>query len=162
MAGRGGAGNILALQQQTERIAQDVEANRKPVVLDEPGTVSGAAREEQQYAYTGRGGAGNYYVPKELEQTGHFSNAHRSHILGDGTLAPGGNDKDAKVTPARWQGRGGAGNFAWDVVQDEERAAQKKLEADREKEAKLKAEVERGVEASIAMPEKAKLSNDLV
>lgn len=42
----------------------------------------------QQYAHMGRGGAGNYYSPWELQMRGEFQGAGTSHVLGDGTPAP--------------------------------------------------------------------------
>ena len=128
-------------------------------------------KEEQQYAHTGRGGMGNYYSPKELSQTGHFSDAHRSHILGDGTLPPvdaadksGGstgappsyNTAQPAAEQTRTVGRGGAGNFFFGVSESEEKAARKRIEEEKRRE-KLKEDIERGVQDQLAMPPKAKL-----
>jgi hypothetical protein len=99
--------------------------------------------------YCSTGGAGNYYVPKDLEQKGQFSNAHRSHILGDGTAAP-------EAAPVRLAGRGGAGNFAVGQAEAEEQARKKKLEEEQLREEKVKADVAKDVSENIAVPEKAK------
>lgn len=163
MAGRGGAGNILALQQQHEKIVDDVEANRPRQTAgdQEEVEVPDSSREVQPYAYTGRGGAGNYYVPKDLKETGQFHNAHRSHILGDGTAAPDSvtpkEGSGAAAQPYRWQGRGGAGNYDWTAAENEERARLKKLEDDRLKEEKLRIDIEKGVSDALAVPERAKI-----
>lgn len=126
-------------------------------------------KNEQQYAHSGRGGAGNYYSPKELSETGRFSDAHRSHIPGDGTQPPASSvGAAASSEPPSYStastgsgatkswGRGGAGNMSYGMMEDEERAARRKLQEDEAKE-KLKAEVERGVGETLAMPQKAKL-----
>jgi hypothetical protein len=58
MSGRGGAGNILAQQQQTERVAADVEAQLpKQVTSIGQADLPNSPREDQPYAYTGRGGS---------------------------------------------------------------------------------------------------------
>jgi hypothetical protein len=56
MSGRGGAGNILAQQQALERVAADVEAAiPKQVTSVGPADLPNSPRENQPYAYTGRG-----------------------------------------------------------------------------------------------------------
>ncbi|KAK5135475.1 hypothetical protein LTR08_005263 [Meristemomyces frigidus] len=166
--GRGGAGNIQAVAQETARASADLEANEKPTQSDHVGPPEdNSAREEQQYAHTGRGGAGNYYSPKDLTKSGNFSDAHRSHILGDGTLPPATsmaadsgsappsyNTAQPSGETIRSYGRGGAGNYAFGAGEGD--AARKKAQEEQIKE-RLQADIERSVEQSLAVPEKAKL-----
>jgi len=164
--GRGGAGNIEAVQKETERANNDLEANKSAASNAGNDFVPPAdiKRDEQQYAHTGRGGMGNFYSPKELNQSGNFSDAHRSHIPGDGTLAPTeGSDAppsynavSANAEPARKTGRGGAGNYAIGINEAETRAARRRHEED-ERQAKLKEDIEKGVQETLAFPSKAKL-----
>ncbi|GAB7358018.1 hypothetical protein MBLNU230_g0183t1 [Neophaeotheca triangularis] len=177
--GRGGAGNIQAVDAENARVAQDLEANQANAEASlQPSSLSDMmAREEQQYAHSGRGGAGNYYSPKELSETGKFSDAQRSHILGDGTAEPaeagaaGGEQPHSYSAAPRAagsstgsgavgkQGRGGAGNISYGLnEQDEARARwylQREEEQRRRKE--LSQDVEKGVKESLAEPPKAKL-----
>ncbi|KAK4890643.1 hypothetical protein LTR27_010682 [Elasticomyces elasticus] len=161
--GRGGAGNILAVEQGKARVSNDVEANRQTV---DPSLTS-TGHEEQKYAHSGRGGAGNYYSPQDLSQTGVFSDAHRSHVLGDGTQAPtsGGAPPSYSTTAAptsgsnRTVGRGGAGNWGFGSNESEERAAREKAEEE-ERRKQVQAEVEKKVESALAEPPKAKLAGN--
>jgi len=69
--GRGGVGNIQALEQETARVAADLEANQQAAgASSQYNALPG--KEEPKFAHTGRGGMGNYYSPEELSQTGHF------------------------------------------------------------------------------------------
>ncbi|KAK5696035.1 hypothetical protein LTR97_008455 [Elasticomyces elasticus] len=160
--GRGGAGNILAVEQEKARVSNDVEANRQAV---DPSLTS-TGHEEQKYAHSGRGGAGNYYSPQDLSQTGVFSDAHRSHVLGDGTQAPSGSAPPSYTTTTaptsgsnRTVGRGGAGNWGFGSSESEERAAREKAEED-ERRKQVQAEVEKKVESALAEPPKAKLAGN--
>lgn len=168
--GRGGAGNFQAVVQEKARIAKDVEANQHAVESNTEGLPAvNTDCQEQQYAHTGRGGIGNWYSPKELKEKGHFSDAHRSHILGDGTQAPADstdsgappsyNTAAPSVETTRTYGRGGAGNFSFGVSEGEERMARKRMQQEETKE-KLKADIEKDVQDSLAMPEKAKISEN--
>ncbi|EMD01139.1 hypothetical protein BAUCODRAFT_29542 [Baudoinia panamericana UAMH 10762] len=168
--GRGGAGNILSIEQENARASADLEANQQAAESDQKGPLPTdyLEKSEQQYAHTGRGGMGNYYSPRDLSETGHFNDAHRSHILGEGTSAPpatgdstgngppsyGAGPSD--IEPPRKHGRGGAGNYAFGVSESEERAAQRRLEQEKRQE-QLKADIEKGVKESLAAPPKAKL-----
>ena len=165
--GRGGAGNIQALEQETARVAADPEANQQTAESSSQNSAL-PEKEEQKFAHTGRGGMGNYYSPKELSQTGHFSDAHRSHILGDGTQPPTEAGQStgppsysatqaSAEQPTRMVGRGGAGNFSFGVSESEERAARKRM-ADEKKREVLTGEIEQGVKEQLAVPPKAKLS----
>ena len=166
--GRGGVGNIQALEQETARVAADLEANQQAAgASSQYNALPG--KEEPKFAHTGRGGMGNYYSPEELSQTGHFSDAHRSHIPGDGTQQPptepgrestgppSYSTTQASAAPTRMVGRGGAGNFSFGVSESEERAARKRM-ADEKKREVLTGEIEKGVKEQLAVPPKAKLS----
>lgn len=167
MPGRGGFGNIVAVPETKERVTADVEANRQ--VPNASHQAALPTDTEQPYAHSGRGGAGNYYSPKDLTAKGHFSDAHRSHIVGDGTLAPSESTTNSappsynsvdgpKAEPTRIFGRGGAGNYMFGVSEGEERAAKKKMEEEEQKQ-QLTAMIEKGVTSGLAMPEQAKLPN---
>ena len=159
MPGRGGAGNWEAVQQAKAQIKTDVEAQQSSQA---PIAGPSVPREQRENAYSGRGGSGNWYSPKELHKTGNFQDT----VLGStGTSAPDaaagwsamlagsqakGNDVVRKV------GRGGAGNMTYGVTEDEERAIRKMQEEQRGKE--LKAHIEEKVNSTLAEPPKAKLS----
>lgn len=167
--GRGGAGNIAAVNQENERIDNDLEANQAAAESVDRDFVPppDIARDEQKYAHSGRGGAGNYYSPGELDKTGAFSDAHRSHIPGDGTLAPSDDSKAPAAAPPSYSsvpspnevprktGRGGAGNYDFGINEWEQRAAKKRWEED-QKQQKLKEDIEKGVKQTLAFPEVAK------
>ena len=80
--GRGGAGNYEAIQRENEKVNNDLERSQstaeKAGINYIPPDI--AERTEAQYAHTGRGGAGNYYSPRDLVETGNFSGAQTSHI----------------------------------------------------------------------------------
>ncbi|KAH9843319.1 Protein of unknown function (DUF3602) [Teratosphaeria destructans] len=170
--GRGGVGNIEAVEHNIARMSADLEASHPDQETPSRRFVQETqSNREQQYAHTGRGGSGNYYSPQELRSKGHFTDAHRSHILGDGTRPPAesADAHDAGSEPPsyimaqstaqspRKIGRGGAGNISFGVTEDEERAARKRLEQQEHQE-KLKAEIEKGVHDSLAMPPPVKLA----
>jgi hypothetical protein len=98
----------------------------------------------------GRGGAGNWYQPSELEKEGSFNQP------ADSTAAPIGPKPqistpwhpDHQELPVARAGRGGAGNFVW---KDEENERATKEEEDKKKE-QLKEKVERDVELGLAKP----------
>jgi len=171
--GRGGAGNIEAVQKENERINSDVEASQSAAERATSDFVPPAdiKREEQQYAHSGRGGMGNWFSPAELNQSGKFSDAHRSHIPGDGTLSPDGNAKTGEGAPPSYNaigasvsategvkkyGRGGAGNYDFGINEAEQKAA-RRIKTEDEKKARLEEDIEKGVQETLAMPQKAKL-----
>ena len=114
--GRGGAGNIIQTPHSSSNpststqnnISADLEANQQAAetsLVDDYEYRS----EQQTYAHKGRGGAGNYYSPKELARSGTFAGAGTSHVLGDGTPAPAGSvPGDAAAAAA--SSTGGAGD----------------------------------------------------
>ncbi|KAK4554966.1 hypothetical protein LTR86_008114 [Recurvomyces mirabilis] len=169
--GRGGAGNIYAVGQEVARTKADVEANRSTAAssgVDDEQPTDQMREGEQQYAHTGRGGAGNYYSPQQLTETGSFSNAARSHIIGDGTQAPSPQASNKMASSAttseksssglsRKVGRGGAGNYAFGVGESEENAARKRIDEEQRRQ-QVQADVEKGVEAMLAPPPKARVT----
>jgi len=125
------------------------------------------ALHSQEYAHMGRGGAGNYYSPRELQMKGEFAGAGTSHVLGDGTPVPKGEvggaaaEKDVSGGGGggAYRGRGGAGNYSFGGVSEgEERASRRRIEEMERKERGVREEVLRGVEEGLARPEKAFLS----
>jgi hypothetical protein len=98
----------------------------------------------------GRGGAGNWYQPSELEKEGKFSEQS------DSTAAPVSSKPlistpwhpDSQQMPIARAGRGGAGNFVW---KDEERDRRMAEEEDRKRQ-EVGGKVERDVEAGLAKP----------
>jgi hypothetical protein len=94
----------------------------------------------------GRGGAGNWFSPKELVSTGSFSSAEAP--TSPKAQAPG--DKELVGNESRHRGRGGAGNFLW-TQEDEERARRE----NQDKEIELKEMVVKDVERGLARPDRA-------
>ncbi|KAH7135861.1 hypothetical protein B0J11DRAFT_519416 [Dendryphion nanum] len=152
--GRGGAGNIAQqeqLKEQNKNSAEDLEANRSLTSAAAAPATSTPTQPPSEYAHMGRGGSGNWYQPRELEQSGSFQQPV------DSTAAPSTNTKpnistpwhpDTQEMPVARAGRGGAGNFVW---KDEEREARKKAEEEKAKE-RVSEGVERDVEAGLAKP----------
>ena len=104
--GRGGAGNILHdadIKTLNQRASRDLEANRQHA---EDYTLERDSRAptstEEQYKTMGRGGAGNWYSPSALEQTGTFSSTNglpRADSHAEVLSSQG----DPSVTPAALQ-----------------------------------------------------------
>lgn len=98
----------------------------------------------------GRGGAGNWYQPTELEKEGNFTQP------GDSTAIPTTSKPQISTPwhpenqemPVARAGRGGAGNFVW---KDEEKERKKMEDEERAKE-KLNERVEKSVEEGLAKP----------
>ncbi|KAK4508428.1 hypothetical protein PRZ48_002166 [Zasmidium cellare] len=155
-AGRGGAGNIQAVEEANKRIVEDLEANQQATeTYTQPAPTS-----DEQYARVGRGGAGNFYNPQDSNDTDRVG-------LGDGINSLGSGATDTSKTPTaapeptRTFGRGGAGNFSFDSSENQDRAVRKKLEEDEKKEQQLKEVVEHVVDEKLAMPQKAKLPREV-
>lgn len=151
-SGRGGAGNVRTIEPENARISIDLEANQAAAASHgrEPLPSDYLNREEQQYALSGRGGAGNYYSPKELSQTGRFSSARTGTGSGSAPQAQG------MTEQSRTYGRGGAGNHYFGERERAALDAEKRRQEDQFRE-KLKQDIERGVKEHLAMPPKAKL-----
>lgn len=103
---------------------------------------------------SGRGGAGNFYVPSDLAQ--------------HGTTSPIPEDSDTTDIPPtnkpsirQWAGRGGAGNFAGangnPQLTEPQKIEEIELE-ERERAQQLQEEVRRTVESSLPKPGSAHLS----
>lgn len=138
---------------------QDLEAARSPSSQSQSSTskqnqTASPVREEpsqtanQQYAHSGRGGAGNWYSPKELSETGKFVTA-----TDPATAIKAAKSTEAEiVTETRHRGRGGAGNFIWSQEEEEKRRA-----GEEGREIELKEMVARDVEAGLERPGRAVL-----
>lgn len=148
--GRGGAGNIQAIEQEKVRIAADIEANHGPTGFhtNESIPLEYTRHEGQTYAHMGRGGMGNYYSPKESNRSGEVKDSR--------TLKDRGVVEDSNQA-AKTYGRGGAGNYAVSLSINEERAARERQAEERTRE-KLRQDVENGVQQHLALPPKAKLA----
>ncbi|KIW01072.1 uncharacterized protein PV09_07363 [Verruconis gallopava] len=147
--GRGGAGNIEAANQKQ---IDDLEAQRsrgeprpvEPAESSKSSSIASPANLNQEYAHMGRGGAGNWYSPKDLSQTGKFDTSPEQLSSESRSI-----DKDA-TSESRHRGRGGAGNFIWSS--EEETNVEKRR---KEVEIELKEMVAKGVEAELAPPPRA-------
>lgn len=148
---RGGAGNILAVQQEKARINADVEANLQPTIASAPATQQ---IRTQEYAFKGRGGSGNYYSPKDLKETGEFS--HDNPVAQARSQNQDQTDTSNQAPVAK-HGRGGIGNMIFGASESEQADAAKKLDDEKVKREEIEVESEREAGQSIAMPPKAKL-----
>ncbi|KAF1958383.1 hypothetical protein CC80DRAFT_442327, partial [Byssothecium circinans] len=155
MSGRGGAGNILRAREQSQKATEDVEANQLPTSSTaHPATSTPTnplpSNADQDYAHTGRGGAGNWYQPSELSKTGTFTSA------ADTTSLPTSEKPqistpwhpEAQEMPVAKAGRGGAGNFVWGSGEE----AEKRREEERRVREEVGGRVARDVEAGLAKP----------
>jgi hypothetical protein len=102
----------------------------------------------QQYAHSGRGGAGNWFSPQELTETGKFVTATDPSVQAKAQRATEGEI----VSETRHRGRGGAGNFIWSQEEEDKRRADEEG-----KEIELKEMVARDVEAGLERPSRAVL-----
>ena len=120
---------------------QDIEAQKITDSIDQF-----SSKSLPDYAHSGRGGAGNWYAPPELEKEGTF----QSHIR-----TP---TKDSTNVGGGYQGRGGAGNYN---AKDE--IAKKEVEQRVAEEARLREEeVTRDVGLGLKQPEKAYLTAERI
>lgn len=161
MPGRGGAGNILNLQQRDKRITQDLEANQQAaeqLTIATPSADAILSRDQQKYAYTGRGGAGNWYSPQQLVETGTYDDTLPVQAASHSSEGFAVACQQAAAEPVRRYGRGGAGNMSFGVSEYQERAIQKRMQDEEQKREKVKADVESEVNAMLPEPPKAKLS----
>ena len=98
----------------------------------------------------GRGGAGNWYQPTELEKEGNFTQPADSTAIPT-TSKPQVSTPwhpESQELPVARAGRGGAGNFVW---KDEEKERKRAEDEERARE-KLNEKVERSVEEGLAKP----------
>lgn len=155
--GRGGAGNIEALQREREQAAADVEAQQPKVLPNQPDSTSVDHSEPPQYAHTGRGGAGNYYSPRELATTGSF--AGTEVVDSDQTTASAGRRcsivsvQQSAAPTVHKVGRGGAGNYDFSAQARESSAP----EGEQSKQRDIESSVVQDVEEQLAVPPKARI-----
>ncbi|KAF2231348.1 hypothetical protein EV356DRAFT_535620 [Viridothelium virens] len=91
--GRGGAGNMFPNADSNppnRRSSPDLEASTQTASSSDALHSSAPAppRTEEQYKTMGRGGAGNWYSPSTLEQTGTFSSTPTPNGTVESTLSP--------------------------------------------------------------------------
>lgn len=106
----------------------------------------------------GRGGAGNWYQPSELEKEGTFTQPS------DATAIPTSSKPqistpwhpEGQQLPVARSGRGGAGNFVW----NSEEQARREREEEERKRALVREGVERDVELGLAKPPGAVLGRE--
>lgn len=112
-SGRGGAGNFapkaaakpLEVEMQSKAVPVDIEAQRPSDPADATSIVDAPANSTTpQYKTYARGGAGNWYEPAALKETGTFTS----------NPAPAETSAGEKRSSRVWQGRGGAGNWEAD------------------------------------------------
>ncbi|KAF2091542.1 hypothetical protein K490DRAFT_31526 [Saccharata proteae CBS 121410] len=174
--GRGGAGNIAQVEEANKRAAEDLEASQQaaettldpspadlPTRTDSNAAVAAAAAAPplQEYAHMGRGGAGNYYSPASLEQTGTFSapgpadtsTAEPVREADPGAAAAAAAAAAAPDMPIARTGRGGAGNFHWAEQQPVQGGAERNTEE------QVRERVESDVEKGLSRPPNAFLGN---
>ncbi|KAH7382271.1 hypothetical protein BKA66DRAFT_512346 [Pyrenochaeta sp. MPI-SDFR-AT-0127] len=159
MYGRGGAGNINAAKQSSKKAAEDLEANRStappPTRSPLPAQPSNAS---QDYAHMGRGGAGNWYQPTELQKEGTFTTPSDATAIPTGSkpqISTPWHPENQELPVAR-SGRGGAGNFVW---KSEEKGSREKEDEEKRREV-VSQGVERDVEAGLAKPPGAVLGRE--
>ena len=150
--GRGGAGNIQAVAQQSERTAADVEANESTAEAIAASHLSSQdiRRERQQYAHAGRGGAGNLYSADQMQE------AHPSDGLSGGKTMKASSTSSTKVA-----GRGGAGNYEFAVTGREQQIAMQRQKEEETRE-RLKEDIVKDVGQQLAVPPKARLARSQV
>ncbi|KAF2125830.1 hypothetical protein P153DRAFT_425617 [Dothidotthia symphoricarpi CBS 119687] len=152
--GRGGAGNFYKAQEESKKAAEDLEENRTQPTTSTTAT-STAAQAAQPYAHTGRGGAGNWYEPATLQQTGTFTQPDDATRLPTGekpaVSAPW--HPEGVELPVARSGRGGAGNFVWKG----EAHGEKMNDGEKEREEMVRRGVERDVEAGLQRPGAARV-----
>lgn len=157
-AGRGGAGNIQAVEEANKRIAEDIEANHPGA---ETLNTQPAPTSDEQYARVGRGGAGNFYNPQDDSDTNRIGLGDGINSLGSGPIETSRKTAVSNPEPTKNFGRGGAGNFLFDSSENQDRALRRQLEEDEQKKQEVKEQVEKGVEETLAMPPKAKLPREM-
>ena len=146
--GRGGAGNIQVVAQQTERIAADVEANESAAEATAASHLSSQDihLERQQYVHAGRGGAGNLYTADQMQE------AQPSDGLSGGKTL-----KASSTSSTTVAGRGGAGNYKFAVTGREQQIAMQRQKEEETRE-RLKQDILKDVSEQLSMPQKAKLA----
>ncbi|MCJ1407773.1 hypothetical protein MMC19_001844 [Ptychographa xylographoides] len=144
--GRGGVGNIVS-QQTTQKLDELVPKDLEAQDSSDPLGRSSSDAPPPKYSHTGRGGAGNWYSPEKLIESGRFVADLNPTAAGEGQRK------------SSYTGRGGVGNYiAADAERKllEKRAATKAVEEARTR----KENVAREVEAELKVPEQAYLSTE--
>ncbi|KAG9198904.1 hypothetical protein G6514_009280 [Epicoccum nigrum] len=142
MYGRGGAGNLAQAAASNKKATEDIEAANFPSTASVPLQTSSNA--SQDYAHMGRGGAGNWFQPKTLQQEGTFSQQAPADSTAPPTNATPNVSKpwtpEGQELPVTKQGRGGAGNMVW--------KSEEMWRKEKEDERRRKEEIERNAEAA--------------
>lgn len=112
----------------------------------------------------GRGGAGNWYSPKDLNRTGQFVSSSAGENGQATTHTPIYKDAERnggqQQLPTARLGRGGAGNMLWGAEETIDDRRRREREDEGKKEA-LREKVMHDVEAGLAKPGKAIIGEDL-
>lgn len=125
--------------------SKDVEAQKSSTIQTESPT----PQQPPEYAHSGRGGAGNWYSPGELEKQGTFVSSDRNLWR---IARPTGQNH----TSVRFEGRGGAGNVSQGVEAEE-----KWMESEGEsRAAQVTEKVMKDLESALPPPRKAYLAQD--
>ncbi|KAF2101845.1 HET-domain-containing protein [Rhizodiscina lignyota] len=150
--GRGGAGNIWQAQVENKRVAEDVEAQHSQSTASPsaPSISTNMSSEPQQYAHSGRGGAGNWYSPVELSQHGTFSSTSTSPTSPSSVTPTSATATGAmhQELPSAKSGRGGMGNFVWGPSEKEK----EEWERRRQEEERVRAQATMNVDQVLAKP----------
>ncbi|EWC48332.1 hypothetical protein DRE_02101 [Drechslerella stenobrocha 248] len=163
-SGRGGAGNFapkaepkpLEVEMQNkeaENSAKDLEAQAVGAVNAADPAAASTAPQFKTYA---RGGAGNWYEPAALKQTGTFTPTTGAAVSTDEIT--GQPTEESKRSSRVWQGRGGAGNWEADQQLKAEEAKRRSLHVKGDEEpalADVKEEVRVDTEKEIKPPQSA-------
>ncbi|KAF3926299.1 hypothetical protein ABW20_dc0110714 [Dactylellina cionopaga] len=161
-SGRGGAGNFApkAVAKPIEvemKSTVDLEAQNPSDPADATSIVDGPAATTPQYKTYARGGAGNWYEPATLKQTGIFSSGGTNTATGNPVTADASATSDKRSSRV-WQGRGGAGNWEADQQLQEE-SKRKSMLTMTDKDAliieEIKQEARREAEKEIKPPQSA-------
>jgi len=135
-------------------------AKRTPSDGEKEQRVAGTSSSVDEYAHSGRGGAGNWFSPANLTTAGAFTTTDKSAPPSSSASSkPRAPRSVAQVPvaeqPSRITGRGGAGNFVWETE------AEQKAKVDAiEKMYSIHDGVLRDVEEQLARPGKARLKAD--
>jgi hypothetical protein len=217
--GRGGAGNILQATLDSARATADLEAanaHAPASSITSPDDVSlgshpsSSSKEadsnsnsngnsnsgrltdgQEQYAHMGRGGAGNWYSPRELSKTGEFTSSSRGPENGEAASATAtatataggvtsvGVREDAgramhshspifspaassqQQLPTARFGRGGAGNMTWEDPAHTIAERQRREEEEARRKEEVSKNVVADVEKGLARPGRAIMGADV-
>jgi len=150
--GRGGAGNFYSPKHVEDAskaaAAEDPEAQTPIMTTNDLTRASASTAPPPEYQHTGRGGAGNWVKPDELESQG-FSQEHDSISTATSPTPVSGTSFVLGASKPTYRGgRGGAGNYT--DAETEERGKEKEESLRRE----MGLRAERDVEAGLARPPK--------